>query len=53
MDDFTESDRSTPSLVILPCKAHFFHDNCISEWMTKQNVCPVCRHEVTLEGLKK
>lgn len=47
MDEFTEK------VVILPCKAHFFHENCIAKWMEKQNVCPVCRHEVTVDGLKR
>lgn len=27
MDDFSGE------VVILPCKAHFFHENCISQWM--------------------
>ena len=53
MDDFTETpDRPKSEVVILPCKAHFFHENCIALWMQKQNVCPVCRCEVTLTGLK-
>ena len=25
---------------------HIFHVVCISEWLTKQNVCPICRVEV-------
>lgn len=51
MDDFA-ADKSQ-QLVVLPCKAHFFHEACITEWMRKQNVCPVCRHPVTVEGLNK
>lgn len=49
MDTFDDSDAS---VVILPCKAHFFHELCITEWMKKQNVCPVCRHPVTEENLE-
>jgi len=52
MDDFTETAERNSEVVILPCKAHFFHEACIALWMAKQNVCPVCRYEVTLTGLK-
>jgi len=53
MDDFNEiPDQPNSEVVILPCKAHFFHEHCISLWMQKQNVCPVCRCEVTISGLK-
>lgn len=39
-------------IVLLPCKAHFFHEECIAEWVKKQNACPVCRQEITLDLLK-
>ena len=39
-------------MVILPCKAHFFHETCIAAWIQKQNACPICREEITLERLK-
>ena len=40
-------------VVILPCKAHYFHEECISTWIQKKNACPVCRVEITIEALKK
>ena len=40
-------------VVILPCKAHYFHEVCIATWIGKQNACPVCRVEITLNSLKK
>jgi len=45
MDNFIDTavDEKNLQVVILPCKAHFFHEACISEWMEKQNLCPVCR----------
>ena len=39
-------------VVILPCKAHLFHQECIASWMKKQNQCPICRQEITLAALK-
>ena len=64
MENFGEEEGSVDSeiggnpysnveVVILPCKAHYFHYACIAAWMEKQNACPVCRTEITLEGLKK
>ena len=36
MEDVSDcADEENPSLVILPCKAHFFHDQCISAWMQR------------------
>lgn len=40
MDDFHEDDYQRvdrTQVVLLPCKAHFFHEPCITEWMKKQN----------------
>lgn len=44
---------SEVEVVILPCKAHYFHQQCIATWMEKQNACPVCRVEITVDSLKK
>jgi uncharacterized membrane protein YgcG len=28
---------------------HTFHSNCISDWMSKQNKCPICRDKIDKE----
>ena len=45
-EDFTaESEVSE-----LACdERHIFHTACISEWMKRQTVCPLCKKEVTVK----
>ena len=66
MEDFNEAPESNRAvdnelgatestvgvMVVLPCKSHFFHEVCISQWIHKQNACPICREEITLARLK-
>lgn len=52
-DNEAGNPYSSVEVVILPCKAHYFHEPCIAAWMEKQNACPVCRVEITIDGLKK
>lgn len=52
-DNEAGNPYSSVEVVILPCKAHYFHEPCIAAWMEKQNACPVCRVEITIDGLKR
>lgn len=42
--EFDEEDQ----LKILKCM-HFYHTECIVQWLNINKVCPVCNHEVTEE----
>ena len=40
MENFLEEDYVTP----LACDArHFYHSDCIEEWLTNKNECPLCK----------
>lgn len=48
MVDFKETDEITP----LPCdEKHYFHRDCIKSWLEKNNICPLCKKEITKEAL--
>jgi hypothetical protein len=34
-------------IVVLPCNfQHFFMKDCIQDWFSQNEICPVCRFEV-------
>ena len=46
--DYTEQD----TIITLPCdKRHFFHEDCITDWLKKNNTCPLCKKAITKEAL--
>ncbi|SCN58665.1 RING zinc finger protein, putative [Plasmodium chabaudi chabaudi] len=43
MMDYMGNDN----IMIMPCdKRHFFHSNCLSKWLNKSQVCPICRTNI-------
>ena len=58
-DDCKEENRSSTcgtgksieegTAVQLPC-SHFFHRDCIADWLQRSGTCPICRTRVKAEG---
>jgi predicted RNA-binding Zn-ribbon protein involved in translation (DUF1610 family) len=48
LEDFKVKEKVTA----LPC-IHFFHPNCIKEWIERKNECPVCKFELTTQNINK
>ena len=47
---FNDHDSVTP----LHCdERHFFHTSCIIEWLSKKNLCPLCKIPISIFGLNK
>ena len=48
MLDYTKKDE----IICLPCdEKHYFHTKCISEWLKRNNNCPLCKSTITKESL--
>ena len=41
-------------IISLPCDPrHYFHVDCINEWLKTNSVCPICRTSINMEALQK
>ena len=48
--EYGENDEITP----LPCDdRHFFHTQCIEDWLKANNSCPICRKPINQEAIKE
>eukprot|EP00746_Dinoflagellata_sp_MGD_P064893 gnl/MRDRNA2_/MRDRNA2_270564_c0_seq1.p1 gnl/MRDRNA2_/MRDRNA2_270564_c0~~gnl/MRDRNA2_/MRDRNA2_270564_c0_seq1.p1 ORF type:complete len:370 (+),score=55.35 gnl/MRDRNA2_/MRDRNA2_270564_c0_seq1:101-1111(+) len=36
--------KSGEDVLTLPCE-HFFHENCLTPWLIKSNLCPMCKQD--------
>lgn len=42
-----EEFKADDEVITLPCNArHIFHSHCIVEWLTRNNVCPLCKQPI-------
>ena len=47
MQEFKDDDEITP----LPCHAtHYFHTECIEQWLSEKEECPLCREPIDIEA---
>ena len=50
LGDFADDDMVTP----LPCDVkHYFHTSCIENWLPYHNSCPLCKVDVTTDGIAR
>ena len=45
LEDFKNNDDT----IILPC-IHIFHEECIKNWMKKNDSCPICKFHINTEN---
>jgi len=43
--EVAESD----SVIVKICESHYFHLQCVAEWLKRKNSCPLCRREPLIE----
>ena len=43
LEDFKVND----TVIYLPC-LHFFHRNCITQWIEEKAVCPLCKNNIII-----
>ncbi|CAI2372280.1 unnamed protein product [Moneuplotes crassus] len=49
-----EQFSADQNIIRLPCNnKHYFHDNCIGEWINNNPSCPLCKFKITEEVFQK
>ncbi|XP_057776702.1 E3 ubiquitin-protein ligase RING1-like [Salvia miltiorrhiza] len=45
IEDFEVNSDTSGAVNELPCK-HYFHKDCIVQWLQRSSTCPLCRHKL-------
>lgn len=49
LDNFKPDEN----VIVLPCdRKHVFHASCIADWVKRNNNCPLCKQEVTIQAIQ-
>ncbi|KAI3461048.1 hypothetical protein Pfo_017711 [Paulownia fortunei] len=48
MEDFEINSDTSVTVNELPCE-HYFHKDCIVEWLQRSNTCPLCRYKLPVD----
>ena len=48
LEDYKNGEKATT----LPC-IHFYHTNCINNWLKKQNSCPICKFKLVKNNVNQ
>ena len=43
-----EDYNITEKICYLPC-FHFYHSQCIRQWVQTSNICPICKNEINFD----
>lgn len=44
-----EKYKNSDLILEFNCKEHFFHKDCLKEWIKKSEYCPLCKHDLLSE----
>lgn len=50
MRNYTDEEK----VIHMPCDSrHYFHEECIMTWLEQNNMCPICKTEITAKSFQR